>query len=87
MLQLSVATNLTAPGMSFAAALRGRREEQQQPQTHQVAVAGPATMEPRVLPSLPQHEQQTTGQSFRAPNVNSVSRQNVERSSSGSTED
>jgi hypothetical protein len=29
-------------------ALRGRTEEQQQPQTHQVVVAGPATMEPRV---------------------------------------
>jgi hypothetical protein len=34
------------PDMSFA-------EEQQQPQTHQVAVAGPTTMEPRVPAALP----------------------------------
>jgi hypothetical protein len=33
-------SNLTSPGMS-AAALRGKTEEQQQPQTHLVAVAGP----------------------------------------------
>jgi hypothetical protein len=46
------------------------REEQQKPQTHEVAVAGPATMEPRVSASVPQHEQQTTGQSVRTPNVN-----------------
>jgi hypothetical protein len=47
---------LTTPGMSFAAALRGKTEEQQQPQTQQVA--GPATMEPRVPVGLPQQEQQ-----------------------------
>jgi hypothetical protein len=29
-------------------------------------------MEPRVPAALPQHEQQTTGQSVRAPNVNSL---------------
>jgi hypothetical protein len=56
--------------MCFAEALRGRAEEQQQPQTHQVAVAGPATMGSRVPAALPQHEQQTTGQSVRAPNEN-----------------
>jgi hypothetical protein len=56
--------------MSFAEALRGRTEEQQQPPTHQVA--GPATMEPRIPTALPQHEQQTTCQSVRAPNLNSL---------------
>jgi hypothetical protein len=65
-------SNHTTPGMSFAAALRGRTEEQQQSQTHQVAVAGPATMEPRVPVALPQHEQQITGQLVRAPHVNSL---------------
>jgi hypothetical protein len=64
--------NLTTPGISFADALRGRAEAQQQPQTHQVALAGPATMELRVPVALPQYEQQTTGQSVRASNVNSL---------------
>jgi hypothetical protein len=59
------------PGMSFAAALRGKTGEQQQPRTHQVA--GPDTMEPRVPAALPQHEQQKAGQSVQAPNVNSLS--------------
>jgi hypothetical protein len=63
-------SNLTTPGMSFAAALRGKTEIQQQPQGHQVAVAGPTTMERRVPAALPQHEHQTTGQSFWAINVN-----------------
>jgi hypothetical protein len=63
-------SNLTTPGMSFAAALRGKTEEQQ-PQTHQVAVH--ATMEPSVPAALPKHEQQKTGQSVRAPNVNNLS--------------
>jgi hypothetical protein len=63
-------SNFTTPCMSFAEALRGRTEEQQQPQTHQVAVAGPPTVEPRVPAALPQHEQQTRGQSARTPNVN-----------------
>jgi uncharacterized paraquat-inducible protein A len=40
--------------------------------THQVAVSCPATMEPRVPAALPQHEQQTTGQPVRAPNVNTL---------------
>jgi hypothetical protein len=65
-------SNLTSPGVSFAAALRGKAEEQQQPQRHQVAVVGPARMDPRVPATLPQSEQQTTCQSFRAPNVNSL---------------
>jgi hypothetical protein len=63
-------SNLTTPGMSFAAALRVKTEERQQPQTHQVA--GSATMEPRFPLALPQHEQQTTGQSVWATNVNSL---------------
>jgi hypothetical protein len=62
---------LTTPGKSFAAALRGKAEEQKQPQTHQVA--GPATMEPRVPVALPQQKQQKAGQSVRVPNVNSLS--------------
>jgi hypothetical protein len=62
-------SNLTTLGMSFEAALQRRTEEQQQPQTHQVAVAGPATMEPRVPTAVPQHEQQTICQSVWPPNV------------------
>jgi hypothetical protein len=58
--------------MPFAEALRGRTEEQQQPETQQVAVAGSATMEPSVPAALPQYEQQTTGQSIRSPDVNSL---------------
>jgi hypothetical protein len=53
-------SNLTNLGMSFAAALRGKTEEQQQTRTHQVA--GPDTMEPRVPAALPQHDQPNTGQ-------------------------
>jgi hypothetical protein len=65
-------SNLTTPGMSFTAALRGKTEEQQQPQTHQVTVAGPSTIELGVPAALTQHEQQTRGQSIRAPHVNSL---------------
>jgi hypothetical protein len=64
-------SSFTIPGMSFAA-LRGKTEEQQQPQTYQVAEAGPATMEIRVCADLPKHEQQTRGQSFWAPNINNL---------------
>jgi hypothetical protein len=62
--------NLTTPGMSYAAALRIKTEERQQTRTHQVAV--PDIMEPRVPAALPQHEQQNTGQSLRAPNEKSL---------------
>jgi hypothetical protein len=72
-------SNLTTPGVSFAAALRVRTEEQQQTQIQKVA--GPATLEPRVPAPLPQHEQQKTGHSVQA------SGQNVESSSNGSTTD
>jgi hypothetical protein len=47
-----------------------RQEKEQQPQTHQMA--GPDTIKPRIPAALPQNEQQTTGQSVRAPNVNSL---------------
>jgi hypothetical protein len=65
-------SNLTTPGVSFAAVLQGKTEEQQQPQTHQVAVAGPTAIERRVPVALAQHEHQTTGQSVWAPNANSL---------------
>jgi hypothetical protein len=68
---MEFSTNLITPGMCFAVVLRDKTEKQQQPQTHQVA--GPVTMEPRVPAALPQHEQQKTGQSVWAPNVNSLS--------------
>jgi hypothetical protein len=42
------------------------------PETDQVAVAGSSTMEPRLPAALPQHQRQTTSQSVRAPNVNSL---------------
>jgi hypothetical protein len=64
-------SNLTTSGMSFAAALRGKTEEQQQPRTYQVA--GPDTMEHRVSVASSQNEQQKAGQSVRAPNINSLS--------------
>jgi hypothetical protein len=64
-------SNLTTPGMSFSAALRGKTEDLQQPRTHQMA--GPDTMEPRVPAASPQHEQQIASQSVRAPNINSLS--------------
>jgi hypothetical protein len=54
-------SNLTALGMYFAAALRGKAEEQQQqPLTHQVA--GHDTKEPRIPAALPQLEQHIIGQ-------------------------
>jgi hypothetical protein len=40
----------------------------QPPQTHEVAVAGLATVEPRISSALPQHEQQTTRESVQATN-------------------
>jgi hypothetical protein len=65
-------SNLATTGLSFAAALRGSTEVQQRSQTHQVAVAGPATVERRVPAPLRQHEQQATGQSVGTSNVNSL---------------
>jgi hypothetical protein len=43
----------------------------QKARTHQVA--GPDTVKPRVPAALPQNEQQKTGQSVQAPNVNTLS--------------
>jgi hypothetical protein len=68
-----LSSNLTTPGMSLAVALRGRTEEAQQSQTHQVAVAGPATVELRVPVALSQNEQQATSQLIWVPNVNNFS--------------
>jgi hypothetical protein len=48
-------SNLTTLGVSVAAELRGKTEEQQQPQIYKVALAGPATMGRRVPPSLLQY--------------------------------
>jgi hypothetical protein len=42
-------SNLATLDMSFGAALRGSTKQQHRPQTCQVAMVGPATMEPRVL--------------------------------------
>jgi hypothetical protein len=66
-------------GRSFVAALRGSTEQQQWPQTHQVEVAGPATMELRVHAPLHQHKQQAAGQLVEAPNVNSLPLDNMLR--------
>jgi hypothetical protein len=65
-------SNLTIPGMSYTAVLQGKTEEQQQPQTPQMEVACSTTMETSVPVTLPQ-EQQTTGQSVQATNVNNLS--------------
>jgi hypothetical protein len=64
-------TKLTTPGVSFAAELRGRIEDHQQPPARQEAVAAPVAVEPRVSAPLSQQSQQPTGQSVRAQNVNS----------------
>jgi hypothetical protein len=58
---------LTTPGMSFAAALRGKTEEQQQPRTHQVV--GPDTMNPGSLRPYPNRNSRVKD----SPNVNSLS--------------
>jgi hypothetical protein len=44
---------------------------QQQPPAHQVTMAAPGSLEPRVSVPLPQHNHQPTGQLVRARNVNS----------------
>jgi hypothetical protein len=64
-------SNLTTTGLSFAAALRGSAEQHQWPQTHQVTVAGPATMESKAPVPSRQHKQQEMGQPVGAPKVNS----------------
>jgi hypothetical protein len=59
----------TAPGVSFAAALRGSGGQQQQPQANQVPVATPPTKVKHNIPAPAL--QQTTGQSVQAANVSS----------------
>jgi hypothetical protein len=57
--------------LPFAAALRGKTEEQQQPRAHQMI--GSDRVEPWVTAASFQHGQQKTGQSVRASNVNTLS--------------
>jgi hypothetical protein len=72
-------SNLTTPVVSFMVLLQGSKEQEPRPQICEVAVAGPATVEPKVSgPSL-QQDQQTTGQSVQAPNVTSVPLDNMLR--------
>jgi hypothetical protein len=67
---------LATPGVSFAAALRGKAEEQQQPAAQQRVVAAPSALEPRISAPSPQ---QPAGQSVRARNVNSEPLDNMLR--------
>jgi hypothetical protein len=63
-------SNITTPGVSFAAALRGGTAQQQQdPQARQLPVADPVTGTQSRKPAPGQ--QQTAGQSVRPQNVNS----------------
>jgi hypothetical protein len=69
-------SKVTTPGVSFAAALRGRNEQQQRP-LNQDQVAGPSTKD---RPSLPAAvPQQKSGQSVEARNVNSEPLDNMLR--------
>jgi hypothetical protein len=74
-----LSSNLATPGLSFSAALRSSRQQKQRPQTHQVAVAGPAAMEPRVTAAFHHHEQQARRQSVGTLNVNSSTLDNMLR--------
>jgi hypothetical protein len=70
-------SNLTRPGVSFAAVLQGSTAQQQQPQARQVPVANsPAGVK---LSTLASGEQQKAGQSVRAPTVNSQPLDNMLR--------
>jgi hypothetical protein len=62
-------STFTTPTLSFAAVLP-KNTEQQRPNPHQVAMAGPATID-RSVPEPSQHQQQQIGQSVRVPNANS----------------
>jgi hypothetical protein len=62
-------SNLTTPGFSFAAALRGSTAQQQQPQARQVP--GANLPEGVKLSTPVSGQQQNAAQSVRAPNVNS----------------
>jgi hypothetical protein len=66
----------TTPGVSFATALRGSGDQQQQqPQANQVPVASPPTKVKQNIPALAL--QQTTGQSVQAPHESSQSFDNM----------
>jgi hypothetical protein len=70
-------SNLTTPGVSFAAALRGSTAQQQQPQARQVPVADPSTEVKLSTPASGQ--QQNVGESVRARTVNSQPLDNMLR--------
>jgi hypothetical protein len=63
-------SNLNTPGFSFGAALRGGAAQQQQPQARQVPGETPLPAGVKLSTPASGH-QQKTGQSVRAPNVNS----------------
>jgi hypothetical protein len=68
----------TTTGVSFAAALRGKSEDQQQPAARQVmAASGAPQTRTSAPPPLP--KQQPTGQSAQACNVNSLPLDNMLR--------
>jgi hypothetical protein len=70
-------SNLTTPGVSFVAALRGSTAQQQQPQARQVPVADPTAEVKLSTPASGQ--QQNAGQSVRARTVNSQPLDNMLR--------
>jgi hypothetical protein len=71
-------SNLTTPGVSFAAALRGSAAQQQQPpQARQSPVADPPAGENYSTPAS--GRQQNAGQSVRAPTVSSQPLNNMLR--------
>jgi hypothetical protein len=70
-------TKVTIPGVSFAELLRGRADQQQP--ACQVVVAALGISQPRASAPLPHLNQQTTGQSVPAPNVNSLPLDNMLR--------
>jgi hypothetical protein len=69
---------LTTPGVSFAAALRGSRD-QQRPQARQVPAAGQPRPEKQSVPTPTPAPQQETGQSVQTPHVNSQPLDNMLR--------
>jgi hypothetical protein len=69
-------SNLTTPGVSFAAVLRGGVAQQQQPLARQVPGAIPPPAEVKLSTPAIGH-QQKAGQSIRAPTVSSQLLDNV----------
>jgi hypothetical protein len=68
-------SNRISPGVCFAAALQGSPEQQQQPQANQDPVTSPPVAGMKHIPAPTM--QQETGQSVKAPNVNSQSLDNM----------